>query len=43
MNEVMETIYQWHGGRNVQQISNSQGTDRKTISEVRKRVIDKSR
>lgn len=31
MNEVMETIYQWHEGRKIQQISRSLGIDRKTV------------
>ena len=31
MNEVVETIYQWHQGRNIQQISKSLGLDRKTV------------
>ena len=31
MNEVVETIYQWHQGRKIQQISNSLGLDRKTV------------
>ncbi|MDD4197461.1 MAG: IS21 family transposase [Syntrophorhabdaceae bacterium] len=31
MNEVMETIYQWHEGRKIKQISTSLGIDRKTV------------
>lgn len=31
MNEVMETIYQWHEGRKIKQISGSLGIDRKTV------------
>ena len=31
MNEVVETIYQWHQGRKIQQISKSLGLDRKTV------------
>lgn len=31
MNEIMETIYQWHEGRKIQQISRSLGIDRKTV------------
>ncbi len=31
MNEVMETIYQWHEGRKIKQISRSLGIDRKTV------------
>jgi transposase len=31
MNEVVETIYQWHQGRKIQQISTSLGLDRKTV------------
>ncbi len=31
MNEVMETIYQWHEGRKIRQISGSLGIDRKTV------------
>ena len=28
MNEIMETIYQWHEGRKIKQISVSLGIDR---------------
>jgi hypothetical protein len=31
MNEVVETIYQWHKGTKVQHISLSLGLDRKTV------------
>jgi transposase len=31
MNEVMETIYQWHKGMKIQHISQSLGLDRKTV------------
>jgi len=31
MNEVVETIYQWHKGSKVQKISQSLDLDRKTI------------
>ena len=31
MNEVVETIYQWHKGMNIQHISLSLGLDRKTV------------
>lgn len=31
MNEVVETIYQWHEGRKIRQISSSLGIDRKTV------------
>lgn len=31
MNEIMETIYQWHEGRKIKQISVSLGIDRKTV------------
>jgi len=31
MNEVVETIYQWHKGTKVQHISRSLGLDRKTV------------
>jgi transposase len=31
MNEIMETIYQWHEGRKIKQISASLGIDRKTV------------
>jgi hypothetical protein len=29
--EVMETIYRWHEGRKIRQISRSPGIDRKTV------------
>ena len=31
MNEVVETIYQWHKGMKIQHISRSLGLDRKTV------------
>ncbi len=31
MNEVVETIHQWHKGMKIQQISQSLGLDRKTV------------
>jgi DNA-binding transcriptional regulator LsrR (DeoR family) len=31
MNEVVETIYQWHTGMKIQHISLSLGLDRKTV------------
>jgi len=31
MNEVVETIYQWHKGMRIQHISRSLGLDRKTV------------
>ena len=31
MNEVVETIYQWHKGMKIQNISRSLGLDRKTV------------
>ena len=31
MNEVVETIYQWHKGMRIQDISRSLGLDRKTV------------
>ena len=31
MNEVVETIYQWHKGMKIQHISQSLGLDRKTV------------
>jgi DNA-binding transcriptional regulator LsrR (DeoR family) len=31
MNEVTETIYQWHKGMRIQHISRSLGIDRKTV------------
>ena len=31
MDELVETIYQWHNGRNISQIKRSLGLDRKTI------------
>lgn len=31
MNEVVETIYQWHKGMKIQHISQSLGIDRKTV------------
>ncbi len=31
MNEVVETIYQWHKGMKIQHISTSLGLDRKTV------------
>ena len=31
MNEILETIYQWHTGRKIQQISKSLDLDRKTV------------
>ena len=42
MNEVVETIYQWHQGRKIQQISKSLGLDRKTVRKYLGRVHELS-
>jgi hypothetical protein len=42
MNEVVETIYQWHQGRKILQISKSLGLDRKTVRKYLGRVNELS-
>ena len=40
MNEVVETIYQWHKGMNIQHISLSLGIDRKRVRKYLGMALD---